>query len=286
MKGGSVRWVAVATGFADLLLMVLLLQILSSASGAGPKPLAASSAGPETLSLKVETPHVRVMGDRAPAARLRQIAETLEAEYPRIAADLGGSDLRVITAVVWADAASFHRAIESAIGRRIEVATGYVSGSADLTILDGTHAASRAVHELVHCVTLRVNGTAGNNPRWLWETVAAYENGELNDPRLLPYLREGSYPTLAQLNGDSGGARRVYELGYVLGEFIATRFGRDALVRLVQANGDIQRVLGIDVDEFERLWHAFLEQKYLAPENRNRAAGKLARLSDAANARR
>jgi len=78
-------------------------------------------------------------------------------------------------------------------------------------------------------------------------------------------MRSGSYPTIAQLNADFDSGRQVYEVGYVLGDFIATRWGSDAIVRLVQANGDIERVLGIAVGDFERRWYAFLEEKYLTP---------------------
>jgi len=204
------------------------------------------------------------MADRAAAATLRQIADALESNYPRIAADLGGADLRVVTASVWTDAESFYRAMEATIGRRFEGANGYVSGPADLRVLDGPHVASSAVHEMVHCVTLRVNATIANNPRWLWETVATYENRDFVDPRDLSYMRSRSYPTIAQLNADYDNGRQVYEVGYVLGDFIVTRWGSDALVGLVQANGDIERVLGIGVGDFERRWYAFLEEKYLA----------------------
>ncbi len=70
----------------------------------------------ETLSLKLETPHLRVMADRAAAATLRQIADALEADYPRIAADIGRVDLRVVTVAVWADAESFYRTMEAPSG--------------------------------------------------------------------------------------------------------------------------------------------------------------------------
>jgi len=246
-------------------LLIVPILLVPLACGTSRTPVAPSIAPLETLSLKLETPHVRVMADRAAAATLRQIADALESDYPRIAADLGGTDLRVTTASVWTDAESFYRNMEATIGRRFEGATGYVSGPADLRILDGPRASSRAVHEMVHCVTLRVNATIANNPRWLWETVATYENRELVDPRDLPYMRSGSYPTIAQLDADFNSGRQVYEVGYVLGDFIATRWGSDAFVRLVQANGDIERVLGIAVGDFERRWYAFLEEKYLAP---------------------
>jgi len=39
------------------------------------------------------------------------------------------------------------------------------------------------VHGFCHAVSLYVSPTFGNNPRWLWEAVALYENAEFVDPR-------------------------------------------------------------------------------------------------------
>ena len=44
------------------------------------------------------------------------------------------------------------------------------------------------VHEFAHCASMRVNPAIANNPRWLWETVALYEAGQIVDPRTLPYM--------------------------------------------------------------------------------------------------
>jgi hypothetical protein len=109
---------------------------------------------------------------------------------------------------------------------------------------------------------LTVNPGIGNNPRWLWETVALYENGERVDPRTLAYLVAGDYPTLAQLDGDYSATRQIYEVGFLIGEFIVATWGRDGLVRLVAANGDIPRTCGVAVEEFERRWAAFVRQTY------------------------
>ena len=35
-----------------------------------------------------------------------------------------------------------------------------------------------AVHEFAHGVSLHVNPRFGNNPRWLWEAVAIYEQAD------------------------------------------------------------------------------------------------------------
>jgi hypothetical protein len=173
------------------------------------------------------------------------------------------SDLPVTTVEVWSDSESFYADMAATIGQRYGGATGYVHGPTNLTILDGANAAGRAAHELAHCISLRVSSTIGNNPRWLWETIAVYENGESVDPRTLSYMQSGNCPTLAQLNSDYSGGRQVYETGYVLGEFIVSTWGRNGLVRLIQANGDVEKVFGLATALFEQQWAAFVAQKYL-----------------------
>jgi hypothetical protein len=92
--------------------------------------------------------------------------------------------------------------------------------------------------------------------------VALYENGDFVDPRTLAYLRAGNYPTLAQLTADYSATVRVYEVGYLLGEFIVASWGRDGLIRLIQSNGDLPRVCGVTAQEFEQRWASFVRGKY------------------------
>lgn len=45
-------------------------------------------------------------------------------------------------------------------------------------------------------------------------------------------------------------------------DFIVSKWGRKGLVRLVESNGDIIRSLKISVDDFEKTWILFLQEKY------------------------
>jgi hypothetical protein len=223
----------------------------------------APSASREVLSLSLETPRFRLFASRATASTLGAIGDRLETKAPRFARDLGLAAIDVTRVEVWSDAESFYADMQASIGQRYDGASGYVKGPATLSILDGGNAPGRAAHELVHCLSLRVNPTIANNPRWLWETVAVYENGELVDPRTLSYLRAGGWPTLEQLNADHAASHQVYEVGYLIGDFVVSVWGQEALVRLIQANGDVERVLGTSAAEFERQWRAFVEARYL-----------------------
>jgi hypothetical protein len=120
------------------------------------------------------------------------------------------------------------------------------------------------IHEFIHAASMAVNSRIANNPRWFWETVALYENGELVDPRSLDYVVRGAFPTLQQLNADPNGGTQIYQLGYVLGEFIVTRWGRPAFVRLIETNADLPAVLGVSTAEFEAAWQSYVRQRYLS----------------------
>ena len=127
--------------------------------------------------------------------------------------------------------------------------------------MPGGNLDTNAVHEFVHAVSLDVNPRFGNNPRWFWETVALYENGEFVHPRLIESVSLGNFPTLQQLDGDVNTDTQIYQLGYLLGEFIVSRYGRDA-VPLIQTDADLQGVLGVSNAEFEAAWQSYVRQRY------------------------
>jgi len=74
----------------------------------------------------------------------------------------------------------------------------------------------------------------------------------------------GAYPTLQQLNADVNSSQQIYQLGYVLGEFVTARWGQEGFVRLIQANGDLPGALGISPTEFETAWSAWIRSRYLS----------------------
>jgi hypothetical protein len=94
--------------------------------------------------------------------------------------------------------------------------------------------------------------------------VALWQNGELVDPRTLAYMVGGRPPTLDALNAVVTASRQVSEGGYTIGEFVVARGGREALVRLIEANGDTVAVLGLSTAAFEEAWYAFVRERYLS----------------------
>jgi len=216
-----------------------------------------------TLTLRLETAHFRLMTDAAPDGVLQEVAGRLEAELPRVQSDLEVSATSVFTVRVFQDDGAWLAEVQRYIGRRIDTA-GYVTGPGELRVLAVSEVARNATHEMAHCLSLYVNPRFANNPRWLWESVALWENGELVDPRTLDYMVAGRPPTLDELSADVAASRQVYEVGYTIGEFVVARGGREALVRLVRANGDTRAVLGLDARAFEEAWYAFVRERYLS----------------------
>jgi hypothetical protein len=215
----------------------------------------------ESLLPRLQTAHFQVHAGLAPDDALRSIATALEDTYARVVGELETGDVGSLAVEVWQDEASFYAAMERYFGRRYP-ATGYVTGPATLRVLMVPRVERIATHELCHALSLRVNPTLGNNPRWLWESVALFENGERVDPRTIPYMAEGRFPTLFQLDADPGVSRQVYEVGYLIGEFVVARSGRAGLLGLIRSSGDV-RTLGFATPRaFEEAWAAFVRARY------------------------
>jgi hypothetical protein len=247
-----------------LLRLITTMAIASIGCGGtatSPSPLSASFS--ESLSLKVQTPHFQVFGSTTPDATLRAAANRLEAEYPRILSDLGVASHPMITVRIWQDSTSYYNELTRYFGTRYR-ATGYITGPTELRLLVGGNLDTNAVHEFVHAVSLAVNPRFGNNPRWFWETVALYENGEFVHPRQLEFLVNGNFPTLQQLDGDPNTDTPISQVGYLLGEFIVSRYGRAPFLRLIGTGADLQGVLGVSNAEFEAAWQSYVRQRYLS----------------------
>lgn len=191
------------------------------------------------------------------------IRTKLEENARRIKTDLSVQDTGIYTVHIWGNNESFLAAQERLIGQRYPGSTGYVMGPFDMGLLNISGIAENAVHEFVHSVTLQVKINFANNPRWLWEAIALYESGGFIHPRNISYLMSGNYPTLSELNSNyNTGARKIYEVGYLLSEFLKQTWGMEKVVELIKENGNLQLVLSITTAEFEAQWKQYVETKY------------------------
>jgi hypothetical protein len=116
------------------------------------------------------------------------------------------------------------------------------------------------VHEFTHCVTLNIKPGFGNNPRWLWESIPLFEARQFIHPSQLPYMVNQNPPTLSQLNSISN--TQIYEVGYLLAEFIVEDWSRQHLKNMIISNGNIQQTLGMSTAEFQTAWFQFVKNKY------------------------
>ncbi len=242
--------------------IVVLIAALVVTARCGSSPTAPAAAGAETLELKLTTAHVRLFAGRTSAATAQSAADALERQYARVLNDLNVTSLGPITVQIWQDQATYYAVLDRFFGVHYQ-ASGYITGNDELRVLAVPQLDVNVVHEFCHAVSLSVSATFANNPRWLWETVALYENGELVAPRTLDYLVRGAYPSLADLNADPNAGRQIYELGYVIGEFIVARWGRAGLLDLIRAHGDVNAVFGVTPGAFETEMYAWIRAKYL-----------------------
>jgi hypothetical protein len=194
----------------------------------------------------------------------RPILKKLEDNYARILEDLKVEKMDPVKVEIWNDETQFQNVMKRDLGTNFLGATGYVYGKNNVRILNRGNAAMIALHEFSHTVSLYVNNKIGNNPRWLWEAIALYETGDFVNPKSVSYLVAGNFPTLNELNTDyNQGNQKIYQVGYLISEYIIYSWGRDKYVQLIKKNGDIQSALEISVEEFEAVWKNFVINKYL-----------------------
>lgn len=237
---------------------VLLAAMVAFGCGASPS---GPSGGTETLSVKIDRDGFQILADLAPDALIRDIADRLISERPRQMADLTVSEAGTIRVLVYQDQASWDQALFAYFGQRLS-ATGYITGPFELRLLATSQVRVAATHELAHALSLRLNPGFANNPRWLWEAAALWENGEFVDPRTLSYMTGGQPPTLSSLNADVNASRQIYEVGYTLMEFVHARFGHERYLELIRRNGDTTSALGLTATQFEQGWYAFVRERY------------------------
>jgi hypothetical protein len=246
-------------------LFVLVVVLGSAAACGGSGATSPSSVSGTQPTLAFSTGHFRILTDTVDLAVLHAVADALEASYTRITSDLRTGDIASTDVLVWQNQAAFYADMQRYLGQVYQGSTGWVRGAHAISVLAVSNTPAHAVHEFAHVVSLAVNGTLGNNPRWLLETVAIYENGEFVNPASLDYMRAGRFPTLATLNADFNTAHQVYDVGYVLGEFIVSTWGMSGLLELIRANGGVDRVFGLTPEAFEQRWYDWLRTRYLSP---------------------
>jgi hypothetical protein len=252
---------------ATFLIMACMVFILAYC-GSPETPKQPDSEHPASmlgLTLITSTTNFAYYFDGTDISQIQAVIDALESNYGRIVSDLEPAYMPIVRAMIWSDENEFNKIMLAYLGNPPAGAKGYVAGPAELRILLTSRSPLTAVHEFAHNVTLALNRNIGNNPRWLWETVAEYESQDFTHPNTLHYMASGDYPTLEELNTSSDpGREKVYEVGYILGEYIVETWGIKALRDLILDFGDLSAVLGISASEFESSWYAWVRARYFA----------------------
>ena len=215
--------------------------------------------------LKRESEHFSFYFDGFSEARIQPIIDSLEKNYDRIITDLEVDSMPVVRVKIWTSRMGFYREMERLLGVRYSGADGYVFGPSEFHVMLVNDDAIKAVHEFAHVVSLNLNPTFANNPRWLWEAVAIYEAGQFVHPTKLGYMVDGNYPSLEELDSSFGTrGNRIYSVGYLLADYIIDSWGMEFLRALIRTNGDLKSVLGVGVEEFAIGWYNWVEAKYFS----------------------
>lgn len=232
------------------------------------------------LSVTFNTGHFvmhYVPGDSSSA---RELAAVLKKHYSRV---LQLFDLKVlpgaIHAEIYPDIENYHFAIGNPEAGASDV--GMAVSEDRFKIVSPSHPGSyhtrasmlkAALHEFAHCVhyqfmvqlteTEKAEIDNADEAPWLFEAMASYAAGQFYEPDRFEYLKKGNYPTVDELNDIEGGGK-VYDIGYVLIEFILKQWGHEGLVQLLKTNGQIRSALGVSVQEFQGTFHQYLKDTYL-----------------------
>ena len=259
-------------GTGPILIMVGMVFILAYC-GSPETPKHPDSEQPDSLlglNRITSTANFAYYFDGTDISQIQAVIDALESNYGRIVSDLEPVNMPVVRAMIWSDENEFNKIMLAHLGHGYTGVTGYVAGPAELRILLTSRSPLTAVHEFAHNVTLNLNRNIGNNPRWLWETVAVYESQGFTHPNTLHYMASGDYPTLEELNTSTDpGREKVYEVGYILGEYIVETWGIKTLRDLIRHFGDLSAVLGISASEFESEWYAWVRARYFADYQKN-----------------
>jgi hypothetical protein len=243
---------------AVFILIVAMVMISTSCNQA------VTGVPPNDKSFEVRTPHFVIQLTELDGSNSDRIQASLEQNYERITSDLQVDTLPVITVIFYQNGDEFRKA--AGMGNLPSWAT---SSTRLLVVSPSSPDAGRSfeemlniiVHEFTHCVTLNINSSFANNPRWLWEGVSLYEAGQFSHPSRLTGW-PSNIPTLADLNSNWQTNTDVYTGGYVLIEYIIQAWTKDKLIQLIRSNGNILGTLGVSVQQFEQGWLDFLITKY------------------------
>lgn len=221
----------------------------------------------EPLPYPYNTAHYSVYYTGYDSSTIRAIGDTLEKHYMRIVNNLNSDTLPLVKIYFYKTYEELAAAVQHVVPNLPPWATALALTEDQIHMLSPSHPQQfyefmirTIIHEFAHCVSMHIKPNIANNPRWLWESVALYESGQFTPPNTIPYMVNQQPPTLAQLNSFSN--TFVYDVGYLLSEYIILNWSRTHYVNMILTNGNIQSVLGVSPSQFEANWFQFVKNRY------------------------
>lgn len=224
---------------------------------------------------QINTQHFHILfSSSVDTSQIRKLANALENNYLRIGTDLKTKPSDTIETNVYAQRWRYIKATGN------WSASGNIEGISKLHFVEEawgeSDKAKVAVHEFAHTVTLKllldnekqpINSKEFDKkfaafPTWLWEAISVYEAGQFIDPKTLPYLSNGQYPGISELNNRLKGGK-IYSCGYTIIEYVLTTYGQEKLIALVKNYGNLKKTFNLTDDEFSNGWYRFVKEKYL-----------------------
>jgi len=230
---------------------------------------------------EMKTPHFTFLfSSSIDTTTIIELANALENNYARIGNDLQTQPSGNIETNIYAQRWRYIKATGN------WGASGSIEGISKLHFIEQAWGESDnkkvAVHEFAHTVTLKLlldNETQPVNsklfdkkfstfPTWLWEAISVYEAKQFVDPKTLPYLNNGHYPDISELNNRLKGGK-IYSCGYTIIEYILSKYGQDNLINLIKKYGDLKRTFNITDGQFCKEWYEYVKEKYLQEKHGN-----------------
>lgn len=258
-------------------LLVLLLVLngcaSTSVSSNAPAKIAteASNFKETDMKLQLETEHFIFYSTDKDKKCLEDLSNAAEGSYERITSDLKTPLDYKPTVRVYPDIKSFHISIGrpddpdwgvgTAWGKNLRIVSPLNPGS----VHDYESIKQVAVHEFAHVVQINMVDDPRQLPTWLWEGTATYEAKQMDEKTKQLMKQEAQKvkaPTLSQLTKDFYTVDKAYQYSYSIADFIVNKYGYDKLVEMIKNPKDIEKTLGVSMDELEKQWIGYVETNY------------------------
>ncbi|MEW6687001.1 MAG: hypothetical protein AB1393_12495 [Candidatus Edwardsbacteria bacterium] len=238
---------------------------------------------PELKWSVIETEHFKIIYHQGLEETAFESAQISESVYQPITQDLGAWPNRKIP-IVLSDYEDLSNGIAEALGHFIFI---WTQNDKKMTTGQMSWLQRVIAHEFAHQVTFyalrKFPGTIrellslGNMPMWFIEGVAEYESEPWDEHRDLflqiATLDDGLLPS-KKLGGfigtDMFDSRLVYEQGHSLVRYIAAKYGKDEIRKIIQQyakwplsfNRALKKVLGLNQNELYKEWRREINLQY------------------------